>query len=329
MSHPGSPRFHPDCASPERILRPRGLRPAAALLLPLLAAVLAASACASARLIRSLDPDSRDFFSKVRYLITIEEKREFLNLPPAERPAFIVEFWKKRDPTPDTEENEFRDDYFQRLEEANRLFGAGGGGEPGWLQDRGRIYILLGPPDHRETYPRGETFYGKPCEYWYYGYFPIYFIDDGWNGSYRLDPDSAVQLAEIMKTQLLWKPQLADGLAKTVLDGRVDVVPQGPGRARVRIRLPYREIWFKSEGPILTAVLTTHLDVKDSSDKSFWEFRESYPLKMTPAELEKKGAAEYIIEIPVELAAGHYWMVLTLTSSSDTAKVTRRIPLDL
>jgi GWxTD domain-containing protein len=326
MTMPGSPRPSLSCASPVKVLESRGRRPAAAMLLLI---VLAASSCATARLLRSLDPDSREFVSKARYLITAAEKREFLNLPPQERMGFIEEFWKKRDPTPDTEENEFKDDYFRRIEEANHFFTAGGGGEPGWLQDRGRIYILLGPPDYRETYPRGETFYGKPCEYWYYGYFSIYFIDDGWTGSYRLDPDSALQLAEIMKTQLFWKPQLPSDAAKSVLDGKVDVAVLTPGKARVRIRLSYREIWFKSEGTSLTAVLTAHLDVKDPSEKSIWEFRESYPLKFAPTELEKIAGSDYVIEIPVDLAPGHYWMVLTLTNSSDTAKVTKRMPLDL
>ena len=74
----------------------------------------------------------------------------------------MAEFWKKRDPDPDTEENEFKTQYFQRIDEANHLFTDGG--EPGWLQDRGRIYILLGPPADREVYPRGVTFYGIPTE---------------------------------------------------------------------------------------------------------------------------------------------------------------------
>jgi GWxTD domain-containing protein len=314
MKKPGSSRFFQNVANP-------------ALLLILL--IGGASACATGRLIRSLDPDSRDFLSKVRYLIAAEERTEFLNLPPQERKGFVEEFWKKRDPTPDTEENEFKDEYFQRIEEANHLFTAGGGGEPGWLQDRGRIYILIGPPDYRETYPRGVTFYGLPTEIWYYGFFTITYIDDNWTGNYRLDPDSAIQLAEIMKTQLLSKPHLPGDAAKSVLDGKVDVTVQSPGRARVRIKLPYREIWFKSEGANLTAVLTAHMDVKDAKEKSIWEFREDYPLKYTAAELEKIADSEYVIEIPIDLSPGHYWMVLTLTSASDTAKVTKRMLLDL
>ncbi len=115
-------------------------------------------ACAVKKLESRLDPVSEEFYSKVRYIITDEEAKIFLELPPEKRPEFIQDFWKRRDPTPETEENEFKEAYFRRIEEANRLFK--GGGRPGWLQDRGRIYILFGPPDERQTNPMG----GRPID---------------------------------------------------------------------------------------------------------------------------------------------------------------------
>jgi len=118
------------------------------------------SSCITYKLEKALDPESKEFLSKARYIISKQERKIFLNLPPSEREAFIEEFWKKRDPDPYTEENEFKEQYLARIEMANRLFK--GGGSPGWLQDRGRIYILFGPPDRRDQYPRGYTFYGKP-----------------------------------------------------------------------------------------------------------------------------------------------------------------------
>ena len=71
---------------------------------------------------KNLDPESKKFLSQVTYVITKEERKIFLNLPPSERKGFIDEFWKRRDPNPDTEENEFKDEYFKRIEEANHLF---------------------------------------------------------------------------------------------------------------------------------------------------------------------------------------------------------------
>lgn len=115
------------------------------------------TSCATPEKRVSLDPVSEEFLSKVRYIITSEESRIFLELPPEARGKFIEDFWKRRDPSPGTERNEFREVYFRRIEEANHLFR---GAKPGWLQDRGRIYILFGPPNERQTNPMG----GRPMD---------------------------------------------------------------------------------------------------------------------------------------------------------------------
>jgi len=115
------------------------------------------ASCASTEKKVSLDPVSEDFLNKVRYIITAEESKIFLELPPESRGKFIEEFWRRRDPSPTTERNEFKELYFRRIEEANHLFR---GAKPGWLQDRGRIYILFGPPNERQTNPMG----GRPMD---------------------------------------------------------------------------------------------------------------------------------------------------------------------
>ena len=61
----------------------------------------------------------------MRYIITRQERKIFLNLIPSERKSFIEEFWEKRDPDPDTEINEFKEVYFELIEEANFLFKEG------------------------------------------------------------------------------------------------------------------------------------------------------------------------------------------------------------
>ena len=119
--------------------------------------------CASYKLEKSADPESKEFFSTVRYIITAQERKTFRNLPPSERKNFIEEFWEKRDPDPDTEINEFKEEYFSRIEEANLLFKEGS--TPGWLQERGRVFITLGPPDTRRTYPRGTSLHGIQRRY--------------------------------------------------------------------------------------------------------------------------------------------------------------------
>ncbi len=113
----------------------------------LLAALL--SACRLYKLARQLPPEYADFLSQVRYIITKEEEKIFLELPHSEKDRFIEEFWARRDPDPDTEENEFKTEFFKRVERANALFISEG--KPGWLTDRGRIYVLFGPPTDRIT----------------------------------------------------------------------------------------------------------------------------------------------------------------------------------
>ena len=97
----------------------------------------------------------------VVYIITPEEKAAFKQLSnDEERDQFIEQFWLRRDPTPDTPENEYKEEHYRRIAYANEHFAAG---LPGWKTDRGRIYIIWGPPDQIESHPTGGT-YDRPQE---------------------------------------------------------------------------------------------------------------------------------------------------------------------
>ena len=97
----------------------------------------------------------------VVYIITDEERAAFKQLSnDEERDNFIEAFWQRRDPTPDTEENEYKEEHYQRIAYANEHFAAG---VPGWKTDRGRIYIVFGKPDEIESHPSGGT-YERPIE---------------------------------------------------------------------------------------------------------------------------------------------------------------------
>jgi GWxTD domain-containing protein len=97
----------------------------------------------------------------VVYIISDEERKAFKQLSnDEERDQFIEAFWQRRDPTPDTEENEFKEEHYRRIEYANEHFAAG---IPGWKSDRGRIYIVYGPADEIESHPSGGT-YTRPTE---------------------------------------------------------------------------------------------------------------------------------------------------------------------
>ncbi len=97
----------------------------------------------------------------VRWIITPEELSAFKQLSnDEERDAFIEQFWLRRDPTPDTPENEYKEEHYRRIAYANEHFAAG---IPGWRTDRGRIYIAYGPPDQIESHPSGGS-YQRPIE---------------------------------------------------------------------------------------------------------------------------------------------------------------------
>jgi GWxTD domain-containing protein len=97
----------------------------------------------------------------VVWIITDEERAAFKQLTnDEERDNFIEAFWQRRDPTPDTEENEYKEEHYRRIAYSNEHFAAG---IPGWKTDRGRIYIMYGPPDEIDSHPSGGT-YERPME---------------------------------------------------------------------------------------------------------------------------------------------------------------------
>ena len=138
----------------------------------------------------------------VAYIITSEEKKAFNQLKTdEERENFIENFWRRRDPNPDTEENEFREEYYERIAYANEHFASG---IPGWMTDRGRIYITWGKPDSVESHPSGgaydrPTYEGGgstttyPFEVWFYRHLDnvgdgveIEFVDPTGTGEYKI-----------------------------------------------------------------------------------------------------------------------------------------------
>ena len=118
--------------------------PLSALLLGV-AIQFSAGCSATGTKVRDLPLEEKRFLSEVRYIITKKEKADFLTTPSTERQKFIEEFWKKRDPDPETEENEFRTEYYDRIAMANRLFREGSFGwesdpsQPGYRIDPAQV----------------------------------------------------------------------------------------------------------------------------------------------------------------------------------------------
>jgi GWxTD domain-containing protein len=152
-----------------------------------------------------LGPYKKWLSEDVGYIITDEERKAFNNLSTdEEREQFIEQFWLRRDPTPDTQENEYKEEHYRRIAYANERFASG---IPGWKTDRGRIYIVYGPPDEIESHPSGGTYerpYEEgggttstyPFEQWRYRYIEgvgtdviIEFVDPTMTGEYHMTMD--------------------------------------------------------------------------------------------------------------------------------------------
>ena len=113
----------------------------------------------------ALQDPSRWIDEEVAYIASDSEIREFKSLTGnGRREAFIEAFWKLRDPTPGTVANEYRDEHYRRIDEANRTLSSGGA--PGWRTDMGRVYIILGEPVEERVF-RDPALNGNIYA-WYY-----------------------------------------------------------------------------------------------------------------------------------------------------------------
>ena len=183
----------------------------------------------SARLERANRALERWLDQDVQFIITGEERAVFKALTTdEERSNFIESFWFRRDPTPDTIDNEYREEHYRRIAYANDRFASG---IPGWMTDRGRIYIIHGEPDSKESKPTGG-FYERPFaegggsttvfpfEQWRYRYIDnigqeviFEFVDPSFSGEYRLalNPNEKDALAHVPGVGLNLYEQLVTG----------------------------------------------------------------------------------------------------------------------
>ena len=156
---------------------------------------------------QSVDEEQEDYFKRwldqdVRYIISFEEKEVFSRLSTAEeKERFVEQFWRRRDTDPETRANEFKEEHYRRIAYANERFKSG---RDGWLTDRGRLYIIHGPPSNIEMHPMGGLYMRPlnegggstttfPYEVWSYRYIEglgtdiqFEFVDAGMNGAYKL-----------------------------------------------------------------------------------------------------------------------------------------------
>ncbi|HJT71674.1 MAG TPA: GWxTD domain-containing protein, partial [Terriglobales bacterium] len=193
------------------------------------------------------DNDKKWLNQDVRWIITDDERKAFMQLSnEEEREQFIEAFWQRRNPDPDSEDNEFKDEHYRRIEYANEHFPAG---KPGWMTDRGRIYIVYGPPDEIESHPSGGTYERPieegggetstfPFEDWRYRYIEgigqeviIEFVDTCMCGDYHMTLDRGEKdaLAKVPGAGLTLYEQMGMASKADRFQGGLETLGAGPG----------------------------------------------------------------------------------------------------
>ena len=248
-----------------------------------------------------LDPESRRFLDLIGYIVLPVEEKIFQEMPPEDRGDFILDFWGRRDPDPDTPENDYRTTYYERLRTADQAFGRG---SPGWKTDRGRIYILLGPPTNVITKTMGDSpnpnkFFGtenpvdagtlteRPTEIWLYDNYSEYFagplrlvfVDYHSTGDFKLQTKEKIT-AFSMVSPTFDPPNLAkyQWVGEIEMDKRTpgdsvifdydasaDVAGEGEGEVvRIRIDIPYRRLEYRRSDKGYGFDLSLSAEIRDS-----------------------------------------------------------------
>jgi GWxTD domain-containing protein len=182
----------------------------------------------------------------VAYIISDEERKSFKTLSnDEERDSFMENFWLRRNPNPDSPENEFKDEHYRRIAYANDRFAAG---KPGWKTDRGHIYIAFGEPDSKEQHPSGGAYQRPmdegggetstfPFEVWHYRYIEgvgenidLEFVDTCQCGDYHFTIDRSEKdaLLHVPGAGLTQYEQMGQAKKADRFKGNLESLGNGP-----------------------------------------------------------------------------------------------------
>jgi GWxTD domain-containing protein len=296
-------------------------------------------ACSTLKTEYAFVPENEVFLSLVRYILSDEEKDMYNQYPPLEREEFIEKFWARRDPTPYTARNEFKEQYFNRIREANKMFR---GAIAGWLQDRGRIYILLGPPNERIINPGGRPIDGyapayevqsrpseslgeKPSETWvYYNLIStreivkIDFADIYGTGDLKLatNVDQLVPvfintfvnpnlylIHEIAKQEAEARRQNELLSERTLFNFNWDLIKEKneekDSNLTIQLEIPFERIIFQQEEDYLISDMDLFIEIKDADQNFIWDYKKTHQLSFSRDQFNTKKDQQWILKIPV------------------------------
>jgi GWxTD domain-containing protein len=270
-----------------------------------------------------LDPASKDFYETARLIMTKQEKKIFRHLPDKEsRDEFIEDFWVKRDPDKDTEENEFKEEFFRRIEYANSHFFEG---PPGWKTDRGRIYIYFGAPDRTDQNPMSNQPNMRGWLLWiYYRYgFGVYFFDRIGDGQYNIEP-TPIELGGGLIGDFTYALELArlgyipqqDSMVERFVNFDLDYDKQDE---EFVVSIPTEALVFEEEESLLKLDLEFELFIYRDETGIKEKMQHTEHFETTEENILDRD--EVVFSIPKELEPGKYFIDVIITVKPDVGKV--------
>jgi GWxTD domain-containing protein len=268
----------------------------------------------------ALDPESRDFYDTARLVMTPEEKDIFRHLPDqAARKEFIADFWAKRDPDPTTETNEFKQEFEDRIEYANKHFNEG---RHGIDTDRGRIYMYLGPPERTESFPFTDNPVARDILWWiYYKYeLGIEFVDPNGSGTYTINEIDGDLLGAIEMAKLgTYAPSHGGSTGYVNFELDYDTT-----KKEFVLAIPVKKLSFKESEGKLSASFDFEFFIYAERGTAKEKFTESRTLSESPEDLEKKKFISFTF--PYDLKRGQNYVDVVLIGKDGLGKFRKIFP---
>lgn len=281
-------------------------------------------------LVKSLPENDKIFLNEVSLIITKQERKKFLSLTnQKDREIFKKEFWEKRDPDPGTEENEFKTEYYNRMRYANKYFR--NGKKSGWKTDRGRIYMILGPPSQRRFY-QGKIYSRSgerpldsyPHIVWLYGNFPVIFVDYFQINDFKISPISARQIGMLNTVGIMLKPKVSR--EKIPMDFNIKLNKKSKGKILLSLTIPFSTISFTPEegGLYNTTTIGVTLKIVRMKTKKEIVKKREFKIRLTEKDLDDM-SDNYTIKFPIDLKQGKYVMTVILKNHTDNKETRKKI----
>ncbi len=268
-----------------------------------------------------LDPESQAFYEYARLIMTSEENKIFSRLKDeASRREFIEEFWAKRDPDPETEENEFKNEFFRRIDYANKHFREG---TPGWKTDRGRVYIFMGPPDKFEEFHTHHDPEVRGSILWwiYYDYeLGIEFVDRNGMSHFEIRSYTGDFFGAMEKMKLGQVGTSERGLKPQRIDFDLRYAAE---TGEIQVSLPLNAFQFIRQGDEVLARLFFDFYIYHKDGRKVQRFQQERELRRKEEELTEKKTADFVFS--TELEPGDYYIDCLVFGQEGTLRRVRQI----